>query len=384
MPMSSSDRLTALMDVRRRRSRILVADDSDLMRSLLQDQIRGYGDFLVVGEAATGYQTIRLVHELNPDIVTLDLQMPELGGLGALDYIMSEAPRPVVIVSAHSRAMAEAGLDAMMHGALDFVAKPADASEDERILFRTRLREALSSAAEARRLSRMDRQAQVKAAAREAARRIADRRTGGWEGRPTAPRPARCAVAVAASTGGPRALEQVVASLPGSLPAAVFIVQHMPALFTAALARRLDGVGELPAREASHDEVVLEGTVYVAPGGRHLDLDRAPGGVRVRLTDEPAVWSVRPAADVMFAAVARMFGPASVGAVLTGMGQDGTAGLQAIREVGGATLVQDETTSVIASMPRSAAQYADAVLPLPEIAAGLADRAELRARLRPG
>lgn len=365
-------------DARVRRSRVLIADDSDLMRTLLREQITDCGGFIVAGEAATGYQTIRLVHELDPDVVLLDLQMPELGGLGALDYIMSEAPRPVIIVSAYGSSMADAGLEAMVHGAVEFVAKPADGSAAAAASFRTQLLDALGSAAQARRVSRPERQLRARLAAEAAARRIAERRTAD-----RTPRPARCAIAVAASTGGPRALADVVPNLPADLPAAVLIVQHMPALFTAALARRLDQSAALPTEEAVHDSVVLEGHVYLAPGGRHLDLERTPDGVRIRLSDEPPVWGVRPAADVLFAAVARIFGPASVGAVLTGMGRDGTAGLRVIREVGGATVVQDDATSVIPSMPRSAAAYAEAVLPLAEIAGGLADRAALRARLRP-
>jgi two-component system, chemotaxis family, protein-glutamate methylesterase/glutaminase len=361
-----------------RRSRVLIADDSELMRALLREQITAYGGFVVAGEAATGYQTIRLVHELNPDIVVLDLRMPELGGLGALDYIMSETPRPVVIVSAYGRSMADAGLEAMVHGAVEFVAKPVVGTAAATAAFRQQLLDALGSAAEARRLSRPEQRMRAKLAGQAAARRIAERRSA-----ERSPRPARCAVAIAASTGGPRALAEVVPNLPADLPAAVLVVQHMPALFTAALARRLDQAAALHAEEAVHGAVLLEGHVYLAPGGRHLDLERTPDGARIRLSDEPPVWGVRPAADVLFAAVARIFGPASVGAVLTGMGRDGTAGLRVIREVGGATVVQDEATSVISSMPRSAAAHADAVLPLREMAAGLADRAVLRARLRP-
>lgn len=363
---------------RARRSRVLIADDSDMMRALLRDQITANGGFVVAGEAATGYQTIRLVHELDPDVVVLDLRMPELGGLGALDYIMSEAPRPVVMVSAYGRSMAEAGLEAMVHGAVEFVTKPLDGTPEEAASFRQRLMAALNSAAQARRLSRPERLLRVRQAGQAAAQRIADRRTAA-----RTPRAARCAVAVAASTGGPRALAEIVPNLPATLPAAVFIVQHMPALFTAALAKRLDQSAALHTEEAMDGTVVLEGHVYVAPGGRHLDLERTPEGARIRLSDEPPVWGVRPAADVLFAAVGRIFGPASVGAVLTGMGRDGSAGLRVIREVGGATVVQDEATSVIASMPRMAAPYAQAVLPLPDIAAGISDRAILRARHRP-
>lgn len=358
MTMSSSER-----PVRR----VLIADDSELMRALLRAQVTSSGEFEVVGEAATGYQVIRLVHELEPDILTLDLAMPDLDGAGALDYIMSQAPRPVVIVSAMERALADSVLNAMVSGAVEFVAKPNGASMEEATAFRNRLYQALRAASVAHLLNVPRRML------------LSQQRTRRAE--PQAPA-ARCAIALAASTGGPRALTDIVPRLPGDLPAAVFIVQHMPALFTSAFARRLDQMSALPVREAEQGEVVEEGVVYVARGGLHLDLLRDSGGVRILLSDAPPLWNVRPAADVLMRAVARTFGPASVGVVLTGMGRDGADGLRAIAEVGGGTIAQDEASSVIASMPRAAAKHARQVLSLTAIADGIAREAVLRARAR--
>jgi two-component system, chemotaxis family, protein-glutamate methylesterase/glutaminase len=349
------------MSFSRRRGprRVLIVDDSSVMRALLREYIEDAAGFVVAGEAATGYQAIRRVHELDPDIVTLDLKMPDLGGLEALSYIMSEAPRPVVIVSAQTRSLVEPGLSAMMSGAIDFVGKPRDASDHESMTFRQRLRTALHAAAIARLLAPSQQ--------RQRFGRIGDAAPPG--------RRARCAVAIAASTGGPRALMEVVPRLPHDLAAAVLIVQHMPPLFTAALARRLQESSALAVQEAEAGQPVHEGTVYLAPGGRHLDLERGDAGVIVRLTDAAPVWGVRPAADVLFAAVARTFGPASVGVVLTGMGRDGAAGARAVREVGGRTLVQDTETAVITSMPRAAGKHADVILPLHELAAAIAAHA---------
>ncbi|MBX6366132.1 MAG: chemotaxis protein CheB, partial [Gemmatimonadetes bacterium] len=190
--------------------------------------------------------------------------------------------------------------------------------------------------------------------------------------------PATAVVAIAASTGGPRALEAVLASLPEDLPAAVLVVQHMPAGFTRLLADRLDAAARLPVREADHGVLLRQGEVFVAPGGRHLGLERRADGVAAILHDGPAVWGLRPAADPLFRDVASHFGPRSVGVVLTGMGRDGASGLRVIRQVGGRTLVQDRATSVVFGMPRAAAPHADDVLPLaaigPAIASGLADR----------
>lgn len=345
----------------RPRRTVLVADDSDLMRSLLVQYIGRIGGFDIAGEAATGYQVIRQVHELNPDIVTLDLDMPDLNGLDALGYIMSEAPRPVVIVSSHTQAMADPALSAMLHGAVEFVPKPASQSAEAVHAFQRRLGMALNAAVMARMLRLPDRLQRTR-------ERVEREQRGGTD------RPARCAVAIAASTGGPRALSEIVPSLPADLPAAVFIVQHMPALFTTALAKRLQETSAIEVREAAHGEGVREGVAYLAPGGLHLEIDRGPDGPRIELTDTPSVWGVRPAADVLFPSVARIFGPASTGVVLTGMGRDGAEGLRAIHEVGGWTVTQDEATSVIASMPRAAATHADVVLPLDAITDEIVER----------
>lgn len=334
---------------------VLIVDDSEMVRALLREYAEAMGQFEVVGEAATGYQAIRLVHELDPGIVTLDLQMPDLGGIDALGYIMSEAPRPVVIVSSDSEAVTDPALQALMVSGVEFVPKSASEDGADVALFRDRFVRALHAASTARLLNIPGRM--------RLARPVPPPEDGAA--------PARAAVAVAASTGGPRALAELIPLLPADLDAAVLVVQHMPPIFTAALAGRLDALGPLPVREAADGVVLRQGTVYIAPGGAHLDLERRDSGVTVRLTDAEPVWGVRPAADVMFAAVARTFGPASAGVVLTGMGRDGTDGLRSLREAGGATFAQDEASCVIPSMPRSAAPHAQAVLTVAGIAAAL-------------
>jgi two-component system, chemotaxis family, protein-glutamate methylesterase/glutaminase len=360
MTMSHSDRAQHARTV-------LLVDDSALMRALLRDFITADGSFSVVGEAATGYEAIRLVHELDPGIVMLDLDMPGLGGIDTLGYIMSESPRPVVIVSSHTEALADPAMKAMLIGAVEVVSKPAGDTAGDVTQFRGRLDSALRAAS----MARLFRVPELV--------RLRQRRA---EPRPATP-PPRCAVAIAASTGGPAALTQLVPRLGAELPAAVFIVQHMPPLFTAALARRLDGAGPLPVREAVDGESVTEGVVYLAPGGRHLELVRTAAAVTIRLSDQAPLWGVRPAADVLFHAVARTFGPASVGAVMTGMGRDGADGLRAIRDVGGATFVQDDASCVIGSMPRAAGAYARAALPPAALAGAITRCAAKAAAARP-
>ncbi|HSJ24394.1 MAG TPA: chemotaxis-specific protein-glutamate methyltransferase CheB [Longimicrobiales bacterium] len=352
---------------RRRNHTVLVVDDSELMRSMLRFHIESAGSrFDVVGEAATGLEAIRQVHELDPDIVTLDLQMPDLGGVETLGYILSEAPRPVIIVTSQADALTEPTLQAMLLGAVEFVPKPATSSRDDVVGFRKRLLLALQAAATARLLKLPQREL------------LARRRTIEQD----AGRPARCAVVVAASTGGPRALAEVLPQLPADLPAAVLVVQHMPSRFTRPFAERLDQACALPVREAEDNELVGEGIVLVAPGGRHLDLATEPDGVHVRLHDGPPVWGVRPAADPLFGAAARTFGPATVGVVMTGMGRDGAEGARLIRAAGGDVVVQDRDTSVIAGMPVAAAVHASAVVPLTELASAIATAATRRARAR--
>lgn len=331
-------------DAVQRKKRVLVVDDSELMRNLLVEIINDSMDFRVCGQATTGFEAIRLIHDLNPDIVTLDLEMPDLGGLDALGYIMSEAPRPVIVVSSHvADSAAEPALLALEYGALEIVAKPAGDERRDVDILGDRLMDALRAASDARvgnlKMSRRH--------ARQAA--VAPRTTSTG---------ARSAVAIAASTGGPKALSEIVPRLPVGLPAAFLIVQHMPAGFTKPFAERLAGLSEVPVSEARDGQLIEAGAVYIAPAGQHMTLRRSAEGVVVALGDGEPIWGVKPAADVLFKSVAEHFGPASGGVVLTGMGRDGAEGLRAIREVGGWTAVQDSASCVVYGMPKIASAHA--------------------------
>lgn len=348
------------------RPRVLVVDDSALMRRRIRDVIQGSGGFHVVGEAEDGYDAIRLVHELEPDIVTLDLQMPELGGLDALGYIMSEAPRPVVVLSAYAARDAESTLRALDLGAVDFVRKPG--TEDAPESLTRRLIPALRAASVAR-LSNLH----VRMREREA---------------PVQPTPAtghapNRVLAVAASTGGPRALSDLIPALPVDFPPTL-VVQHMPSGFTTHLAQRLQRLSRVCVQEAVDGERPVPGHVYVAPGGRHLSLRREAAGVALAVRDDAPVWGVRPSADILFAAVASHYGPRAAGAVLTGMGRDGAAGLRAIRAAGGWTVAQDADSSVVYGMPKAAAQHAQRVLPLAAMPEAFTEWAGRNAKLPSG
>jgi two-component system chemotaxis response regulator CheB len=341
------------------------------MRALIVELIESSPDFRVVAEAGTGYEAIRLIHEIEPDLVTLDLEMPDLGGLDTLGYIMSEAPRPVVILSAHGGQGAELAIRALEYGAVDFVPKPTGTEPLALEGWRDRLQRALEAATVAQ-MTNLPLRLPERIARRVAAREAAEGIAGGKQ--------ATVAVAIAASTGGPRALADLVANLPATLPAAVLIVQHMPPGFTRSFAERLDGLGPLRAEEAEAGTLIRPGRVFVAPGGLHLKVRRSAAGPVLEVDESEPVWGVRPAADPLFASVASHFGPRSVGVVLTGMGRDGAEGLRAIQAVGGATLAQDAETAVIFGMPRAAAPFAGEVLPLERMAATIAAHTSAIAR----
>lgn len=341
---------------------VLIVDDNGLHGVLLREVIEAIPGFRVCGVARDGREGLGLAHALNPDIVTLDVEMPDLDGLEVLGYLMSELPRPVIMVSAATtRGAVDVTIRALELGALEFVRKPAANTPDAWRALRDRLAETLRAAA------------QMNVGGVE----MLARPQGGAPPPPTAVGMARTAVAIATSTGGPRALAEVIPALDGALPAAVLVVQHMPPGFTAGLARRLDELSALPVHEAEADEPVRTGHVYVAPGGRHMTVAHGP---TIRLDHLPPVHGVRPAADPLFASVATVFGPRSVGVVLTGMGRDGSAGLRAIRAAGGAAIVQDRASSVIYGMPHQALLEAgaDEEVPLAEVAPTLRRLAQQR------
>ena len=320
---------------------VLVVDDSAFMRRLIAQIVDSSPDFRVVGTARNGQDALRQIHALDPQIVTLDVEMPELDGMQTLGYIMSETPRAVVMLSAAST---QGGVDLTLRclelGAVDFVRKPSGPiSLDLAVVSET-----LFAALHAATLVNLT---GVQALARP---RFVEA---------SPPRPAgsiaASAVAIAASTGGPRALAEVIPALPADLGAAVFVVQHMPAGFTRSLANRLDLMSPLHVSEGEDGEAVRRNRVYLAPGGMHMRVVTDMHGVqRIALDTSPPMWGVRPSADPLFASVAQIYGRASVGVVLTGMGRDGADGLRAIREAGGLSIVQDRQTSTIYGMPAAA------------------------------
>ncbi len=338
---------------------VLVVDDSAFMRRVISEVIDASGEFHVIGTARNGMDALKQIDQLNPDLVTLDVEMPELDGVQTLGYIMSETPRPVVMLSA---AATRGGVDLTLRclelGAVDFVRKPSGHIS----LDLERVSELLIGAL------RTAREVNLRGVDLLARPKLVDR---GPDVGSTVH--ADIAIVIAASTGGPRALAEVIPNLPADVNAAVLVVQHMPAGFTQGLAQRLDAMSHLHVSEAQANEAVESNRVYIAPGGRHMRVVRHEGVRRIALDDLPAIHGVRPAADPLFTSVAATFGRRSVGVVLTGMGRDGAVGLHAIRKAGGGAIVQDKASSTIYGMPLAALLHtgADVQARLSDIAAAI-------------
>jgi two-component system chemotaxis response regulator CheB len=339
-----------------RRIRVLIVDDSTFVRQALSRMLGADPEIVVAGQAADGREAVDKVHELDPDVVTMDVQMPRMGGLEALGRIMAEHPVPVLLLSSLTREGADVTLKGLELGALDFV----DKSRVQGAMNLLQLGEEL--------------RAKVKAlgsipASRLRAAPVAPGALGRLE-RPAATEQRADLVVIGTSTGGPAALQAIVPRLPEGLLSAVLIVQHMPPGFTRSLAERLAGMSALPVREAEEGEPVVPGQVLIAPAGLHMKLRRRGAGLRVWLDEEPRSALHRPAVDVLMASAARISGPRCLGVLLTGMGSDGVAGLHAIREAGGRTLAESEETCVIYGMPKAAidAGVVDRAVPLHRMA----------------
>ena len=330
-------------------ARVLVVDDSVFMRRMITDMIEGFPGFRVVGTAADGEAALRAIAEHDPDIVTLDIEMPRLDGFGVLERVMAGKPRAIVVLSAYTGEGSESALRALELGAVDVVAKPSGPVSFDVAKVEAQLYDSLRAA----------RIADLGALLRE--------RSGKPVGVSSAEKDA--AVVLAASTGGPRALSYILSALPADLGASVLVVQHMPSGFTAALAVRLAAIAQLPVAEATGGDVVTSNRVFIAPGDFHMRVRRVDGDVRIALDQKELVNGTRPAADALFPTAAEAYGERCVGVVLTGMGRDGAAGLAGIRAAGGRTLVQDESSSVVYGMPGRAVEVgaAEQVLPLGDI-----------------
>ncbi len=342
-----------------KRIRVLIVDDSVVVRRIVKDTLAADPQLEICGVAANGRIALSMVDQLTPDIVTLDVEMPEMDGLEVLRRLRTQSPNlPVIMFSTLTQRGAVATLDALALGARDYVTKPANVGSVTCAMeaIRTQLVpkiKALCGVSEPIVLSPSATPCAALPVARAAAVSVPIE-----------------VVAIGTSTGGPNALATVLPQLPRDLPAAVVVVQHMPPTFTRFLAERLNGECQLAVEEAHDDGVLRAGHIYIAPGDLHLVTERHGTIVRLRTLRTSPENSCRPAVDPLFRSLARTFGPRTLGVIMTGMGQDGLRGAEQLHETGAVILAQDEASSVVWGMPGFVVQagLATKVLPLPHIA----------------
>jgi two-component system chemotaxis response regulator CheB len=333
-----------------KRVRVLVVDDSALMRKLIPQMLEVDPSIEVVGTAMDGNFALKKIEELQPNAVTLDLQMPGLNGIDTLKEIMRHHPVPVIVVSSHSTEGASVTFKALGLGAFDFVTKPRDSSHmsDTAAELIAKIKAAVDCKIVRPRIS---------PGLLAPAEKISSAKT--------APPPTKV-VAIGISTGGPQALEFLLAQLPPDFPGTIVVVQHMPEGFTDMFARRLDELCSLRVKEAQSGDLLQAGRVLICPGSRHMRLKHLTMGDIVVLNDDARVNGHRPSVDVLFNSVAEEFGPQAVAAIMTGMGDDGAEGLGAVKRAGGMTIAQSEESCVVFGMPKAAIErgYATRVVAL--------------------
>ena len=340
--------------------RVLVVDDSVVMRSVLARMLKGTPRIQICGFAKDGAEAVEKAKQLEPDVITLDIEMPVLDGIAALKQIMRARPCPIIMVSSMTYHGAQITLDALSAGAFDYIPK-----------------EELCRATTAFHIKHvlLDR---IEAAARSpfssGRHRLFHNASVAIQHSPAALSQTQSipkVIAIGASTGGPKALEDILTALPGDLPVPVIVVQHMPPGFTAPFAKRLDGLCEVRVHEARQGELLEFGTVYIAPAGKHLTVFTSTRSAPcLCISDFPSDTVHKPSVDVTMLSVAHAFGRHALGLILTGMGNDGLRGMTAIHEAGGITIGQDEATSAVYGMPRACAEHGvlQKVLPLNFIA----------------
>ena len=332
--------------------KVLVVDDSALMRLLISDMLASDLALEVVGAASDGYQAIVEIEILKPDIITLDVQMPALDGLEVLKRIRQECPTKVIVVTGLKNS--DVAYEALSLGAIDFVSKPSGPYSPDIDEVKEELIEKVKMAASVNLAKVMPSTNSYKFKTGIVKRSVVLKKI----------------VAIGASAGGPPALEKVLSALSAGLPASFLVVQHLPAGFVKSLVKRLNFLAPFEVREARGGEPIEPDVVYFAPSGYHLTVARSKGCCSLKLDKSRPVCGARPSIDKLMASVAAYCGKRAIGVVLSGMGRDGASGMKAIKARGGKTIVQDEKTSVVFSMPKAAIaeDAVDKILPLDRIA----------------
>ncbi len=343
-----------------RRIKVLVVDDSAIVRKLLSDAISGESDLEVVGTAPDAYVARDKILALQPDVLTLDIEMPRMDGLTFLKKVMQYHPMPVIIISSLGQASCQAALEALRLGAVDVLAKPGGQYSVGELA--TILAAKVRAAASARVRRQPDEVPVPSSVSATQKSRPANMRS----------LPAETIIAIGASTGGTEAIQQVLVGMPDDCPP-ILITQHIPPVFSRAFADRLNQVCPMEVKEAEDGDVVQSGRALIAPGNFHMVLRGGTSGYRVQILSGPPVCYQRPSVDVMFSSVAETAGSHAIGAILTGMGSDGAQGMLRMKRTGARTIAQDEASCVIFGMPREAIRVGavEQIVPLPRIASAI-------------
>lgn len=333
----------------------MIVDDSNFMRKAVGKLVSSEPGFEVVALVSNGEEALRSISIIKPDVVTMDVEMEGMDGVTTLRRIMETTPTPVIMFSAYTRKGAEITLKALQEGAVDFIEKPSGSLSIDLGTVRDELIRKIKVASTVK-PKQLERFKPFKPYKPLPEFRLLN--------------PSRSVVAIGSSTGGVQALQAIIPKLPKSLPVPVLIVQHMPPMFTKSLAESLDVQSMIKVKEASEGDALMPGNAYIAPGGLHMTVRRGSGGVYIHLDKQPDDELLRPSVDVMFRSVADVYGGDSLAVILTGMGNDGTAGSKILKTKGTKIVVQDEATCVVYGMPRMAVEagVVDIVLPLHEIA----------------
>lgn len=329
------------------KKRVLIVDDSAFMRKVISDIINSDPELQVADTAKNGQDAIQKVLSLRPDVMTLDVEMPVMDGLSALEIVMRDSPLPVIMLSNLTKEGADATLRALELGALDFIAKPSSIfqinTQDMQQELLNKVKMAVRVSVKGRSSPRKDRIPIPRAPISRM-----EPATGSKEGR------IKKIIAIGTSTGGPKALQDVIPNLPANLQASVLVVQHMPPGFTKSLAERMDSISQMRVKEAEHNDVLLPGWVYIAPGDYHLRVVRDGHNFRIKLGDDALVSGHRPSVDAMMESLAELKMSEIVAVIMTGMGSDGAKGLKLLKENRTYVIAQDEESCVVFGMPKSA------------------------------
>jgi two-component system chemotaxis response regulator CheB len=358
-----------------RKIKVLLVDDSAVIRKVLGDLISSDPELEIVGTAANGRLALQQLALLNPDIVTLDIEMPEMDGLQTVQEIRKIGSNvPIIMCSSLTATGATHTLDALAFGASDYVTKPSSHGANTReVIGEELIRKIKGLAGPGARVAQPARPYEI-GSTPQVARPSKTTTIIELSDPPVTTAPSQpTVVAIGVSTGGPNALQEVLPLLPANLSVPVFIVQHMPPLFTKLLAERLNATSKLPVVEATDRQEVKAGYIYLAPGGLHMEVKRLLGRTLIQLHEGPLENSCRPAVDVLFRSIASVYGPSALAVMLTGMGQDGLIGCQNIKAGGGSIIAQDRESSAVWGMPGAVVEagLATSVVPLRSIAASI-------------